>query len=112
MNDSLNSHAKAVLHPFPFMSEVQVFLHEGICLPTQCIDAYAAYLSRAILLWNNNKIKTSGVDTSYCCFMANIEIFKFLPGFMPIIFFIYEILTTYINACYMISYSCKQENLS
>lgn len=79
-----------------------------------CIDAYAAYLSRAILLWNKKKTnqKTSGVDTSYCCFMANIEIFKFLPGFMPIIFYIYGILTIYISVCYMISYSCKQENLS
>lgn len=40
--------------------------------------------------------------------MANIEIFKFLPGFMSNIFYINEILTT-INACYMISYSCKQK---
>lgn len=98
------------LHPFPFMSEVQAVLHEAICLSTQCIDGYAACLSRAIVL-GNKKLKTSGVDTSYCCFMANIKILKFLPGFMPSIFYIYEIVTT-INACCTIGYSCKQEKLS
>lgn len=38
------------LHQFPFLSEVQAVLHEGICLSTQDIDAYAACLSRQILL--------------------------------------------------------------